>query len=221
MSSDAARTALRLPLAMQRRLHSGCEPAADAVAPRSSDEELLALCQSGDDHALAELFDRYARLVLTIGFRALKDHAEAEDLVQEVFLHIHERSRNYDRAKGTGRTWIVHVAYCMAFDRRAYLARRGFYSGTNISAHQETLREQSRLEDQISTQLCGEQVHREFQELTEKQRTTLELHFFAGSTFREISEQMGETLENVRHHYYRGMERLNKTEAAKALRAGK
>jgi RNA polymerase sigma-70 factor (ECF subfamily) len=221
MSFDAARTALRLPLAVERRLPSGSETGTESVAHRPSDEELLALVQSGDDRALAALFDRYARLVLTIGFRSLKDYAEAEDLVQDVFLHIHERSRNYDSTKGAGRTWIIHVAYCMAFDRRGYLARRGFYSGTELSAHQDTLREQSCLENQISIQLSGEQVHREFQELTENQRTTLELYFFGGFTFREISEQLGETLENVRHHYYRGMERLNKTAAAKALREGK
>lgn len=221
MSSDATRTALRLPLAVERRLRRVSEPAMESVASRQSDEELLALVQLGDDRALAALFDRYARLILTIGFRSLKDYAEAEDLVQDVFLHIHERSRNYDSAKGAGRTWIVHVAYCMAFDRRAYLARRGFYSGTNISGHQDALREQSCLEDQISIQLNGDQVHREFQELTEKQRTTLELYFFRGFTFREISEHLGETLENVRHHYYRGMERLNKTKSAKALRDGK
>lgn len=221
MSSDAARTALRLPLAVERRLHSPPESATESVACRQSDEELLALVKSGDDRALATLFDRYARLVLTIGFRSLKDYAEAEDLVQDVFLHIHEKSRNYDASKGEGRTWIIHVAYCMAFDRRGYLTRRGFYTGTNISAHQDTLREKSCLEDQVSIQLSGERVHREFQKLTEKQRTTLELYFFGGFTFREISEQLGETLENVRHHYYRGMERLNETEAAKALRNGK
>jgi len=218
MSSDAARTALRLPLSLQRHLQTVAEVATEPVAARVSDEELLALVKSGDGHALAALFDRYARLVLAIGFRTLKDHAEAEDLVQDVFLHIHERSRNYDPTKGAGRTWIIHVAYCRAFDRRAYLARRGFYTGTDISALQNTLKEESRLEDQVSIQLSGEQVHREFQELTERQRTTLELFFFGGFTFREIAEQMGETLENVRHHYYRGMERLNKTEAARALR---
>jgi RNA polymerase sigma-70 factor, ECF subfamily len=219
MSSDAARTVLGLPLAGHRRVDGASEPAA-AVA-HQSDEELLALCQRNDERALATLFDRYARLVLTIGFRTLKDHAEAEDLVQEVFLHIHERSRNYDPAKGAGRTWIIHVAYCMAFDRRGYLGRRHFYSGTNISSHQDTLRERSSLEDRISIQLSGEQVHREFQELTEKQRITLELYFFGGHTFREISEQLDETLENVRHYYYRGMERLNKSKAARALRDGK
>jgi len=46
-------------------------------------------------------------------------------------------------------------AYCMAFDRRANLARRGFYTGTNISAHQETFKGAVPPEDQISTQLCG------------------------------------------------------------------
>jgi hypothetical protein len=66
------------------------DPATDSVARRQSDEELLALCQCNDDHALATLFGRYSRLVLTIGFRTLRDPAEAEYLVQDVFLLIQE-----------------------------------------------------------------------------------------------------------------------------------
>jgi hypothetical protein len=53
MSSNVARTALHLPLAVQRRLHSPSETSKKSLAPRESDEELLARCQSNDDHALA------------------------------------------------------------------------------------------------------------------------------------------------------------------------
>jgi len=47
-----------------------------------------------------------------------------------------------------------------------------------------------------------------FAELTERQRTTLELFFFQGYSLREISSQMDETLAATRHHYYRGLEKL-------------
>jgi RNA polymerase sigma-70 factor (ECF subfamily) len=221
MASNAAGTALRLSRSAERHLtDASARPASDGnpSAARLSDEQLLALCQSGDTDGLATLFDRYARLVLSIAVRTLKDQAEAEDLLQDIFLHIHEKSRNFDPTRGMARSWIIHVTYCMAIDRRAHLARRAFYSGTEISELQDTLKEETRLEDRVSAQLSGEQVRREFDQLTEKQRETLELFFFEGLTFREISEQLGETVENIRHHYYRGMERLNKTEVAKALR---
>jgi hypothetical protein len=113
MTSDAARTALRLSLAVERRLPNASETTVESVASRQSDEELLALCQSDDDHALAALFNRYGRLVLTIGFRTLKDYAEAEDLVQDVFLHIHERSRTtiQQRVRAVRGSYTLRIAW--------------------------------------------------------------------------------------------------------------
>jgi len=55
------------------------------------DEELLARAQAGEHDAVGVLFDRYACLVFGIGFRILRDHGEAEDLVQDVFLRLIEK----------------------------------------------------------------------------------------------------------------------------------
>jgi RNA polymerase sigma-70 factor (ECF subfamily) len=46
------------------------------------------------------------------------------------------------------------------------------------------------------------------EQVSTEQREALEFHFFDGYTFREIAEKTGQTLGNVRNHYYRGLERL-------------
>ena len=46
--------------------------------------------------------------------------------------------------------------------------------------------------------------------LTECQRETLRLHFYEGCTFTEIAEKLGQSYVNIRHHYYRGLEKLRK-----------
>ena len=46
--------------------------------------------------------------------------------------------------------------------------------------------------------------------LTECQRETLRLHFYEGCTFAEIAERLGQSYVNIRHHYYRGLEKLRK-----------
>ena len=58
----------------------------------ATDETLIARVQTGDRDALALLFRRYALSVRNIGQRILRDRAEADDLIQEVFLYIHRRS---------------------------------------------------------------------------------------------------------------------------------
>jgi RNA polymerase sigma-70 factor (ECF subfamily) len=104
------------------------------------DEELLARVQKKDYDAVGVLFDRYARLFLGIAYRILRDRGEAEDMVQEIFLHLCQKSNTFDATKGSARTWMVQFAYRRSFDRRSYLTRRFFYGGTEIERLQKSER---------------------------------------------------------------------------------
>jgi RNA polymerase sigma-70 factor (ECF subfamily) len=211
LSSDALGRTLRLPSVAERRTVRATDTALPGIATAAPDDEHLMVCiRAGDLEPLGILFDKYARLVRTIGFRILRNSTEVEDVVQEVFLHIYEKSEGFDPNRGSVRTWLIQIAYHRAFDRRAYLARRGFYDGTDISELKNTLREASSLEDEIAARVTGEQLHAAFAQLNDMQRVTLEKFYFEGYSLREISEMLGETFENTRHHYYRGMERLKK-----------
>lgn len=50
------------------------------------------------------------------------------------------------------------------------------------------------------------------------QLATIELHFFEGYTLEEVAERLGQTLVNIRNHYYRGLEKLRKPAFANKLR---
>src|ERR1700733_2753562 len=91
------------------------------------DEVLIGLVQICDNDAMSQLFRRYAGSVRTVGLRILRDTGEADDLVQEVFLYIYQRSRVFDGSKGSARSWIFQVAYTQALLRRRRLKSHGFY----------------------------------------------------------------------------------------------
>jgi RNA polymerase sigma-70 factor (ECF subfamily) len=173
------------------------------------DEDLLLRVQQQDEEALLLLFRRYHALVFSIGCRILRDdEGEAEDLVQEVFLHLFSKVRTFDPAKGAGRSWLVQVIYRRAFDRRGWLARRHFYSGTDLENNANALVEEGNLENEVIERLTVQQLRIAFDQLTDRQRETLEMFFFEGLTLAEIAERSGESVQNVRHHYYRGLEHL-------------
>ncbi len=218
VSSGATDQPLVPLLVLQRRAQTAATLLSAAAL---TDEDLVVQAQVGDRAALGVLFDRYSALVLGIGLRILRDRGEAEDLIQEVFLGLCQKVKGFDPSKGSGRTWIVQIAYRRAFDRRAYLCRRRFYDGTNGGHIRNTLQAKPGWEEQIADLLTGEQLHAAFEELSEKQRATLEMYFFEGLDLREISERLAETLENTRHFYYRGLERLRKSAAAMVHRNGK
>ena len=177
------------------------------------DEALLTKICGGDRDALALLFRRYARCVRSVGRRILGNRAEADDLVQEVFLYIHRKSSLFDRTKGSAGSWIVRVAYTQAFLRRRQLKAQGFYlSGiTDKPVESDRRGDKGAHYDQTVEGLFGRNGWRRvLGSLTEDQRETLRLHFFEGYSFEEIAEKLGQSYGNVRNHHYRGLEKVRK-----------
>lgn len=202
---------------LTRESRSPTEPdQAGGVIPisESSDERLLEQVREGEREALSLLFRRHARAVRNVAQRILRDEAEADDLVQDVFLFIFRKASLFDSAHGTAKTWIFHVAYHRAFDRRRYLISRRLYGNLEVedAALQlvDTRREIPFHEQSIEGVLGRELMVRFKARLTPEQRETVQLYFFEGYTLKEIAELTGRSLINVRSHYYRGLERLRK-----------
>jgi RNA polymerase sigma-70 factor (ECF subfamily) len=182
----------------------------DAPDVAKDDERLLLYVQSGDREALGVLFDRYARLILSVGQRVLRDTAEAEDLVHDVFLFLLNKSDLFDPTKGTARAWLAKVTYHRALDRRKYLARRCFCDttiGADAPANAATVAS-SNIAESSELFYWQSYLQRAFDDLSEEQRLTLDLYFFQGFSINEISQQLGKSPVNIRNYYYRGLERL-------------
>lgn len=179
--------------------------AAEHIANPLSDEDLLQLAGKGDKPALGILFKRYGRSVAHVARRILQDEGEADDLRQEVFLYIFQKANSYDPDKSSAASWIIQIAYHRAIDRRRQLTSRQHYSSQELD-------EQGigSLFVQPSTdQIDGKAILERLQgQLSPDQQRTLDLHFFEGYSFQEIAEKSGQSVGNVRHHYYRALERL-------------
>ncbi len=164
----------------------------DTRVTRRDSDELLLRVQRQDPQALAELFDRYCRLVFSIGYRVLRSPTEAEDLVQEVFLFLWSRSKLFVPGKRSAHDWIVRVIYHRAFDRRRYLITRLSYNfGTEdrvarYTNHDPTADRASRVVSRDGN--FGELLYwhsyleSAFEELSEAQRKTLTMFYYEGYT---------------------------------------
>ena len=202
-----------LPLEKEVGTNALGTPSADSRPDQIDDETLVYRLREGDREACSWLFKRFARSVRNVGHRILKNDAEADDLVQEVFLYLHRKAVLFDGSKGSARSWIFQVAYTQAFLRRRRLRASGFYtSGIRDSSTDIELQTSSHAEyDNTLEALFGRTNWRKVLEaLTYDQKETLRLHFFEGYTFAEIAEKLGQSFANVRNHHYRGLEKLRK-----------
>ena len=201
-----------LPLSKEKE---GADPLYKDTAGTSeefSDQALIARICENDDEALKILFKRYSRLVWNIARRILGDSAEAEDVMQEVFLLIHQKATLFDPAKGPPRTLIVYITYQSACKRRRYLnGRHSHYSWQlNESVATPPAVSVSFFDESIEAHFGKEGLRNAIAELSQAQRQTLRLYFFEGYALDEIASKLGQSLGNIRHHYFRGLERLRK-----------
>ena len=206
-------TTARLPLLPLTAGKAATESASVDAGPISedvSDESLIARICIGDRDALAALFERYARLTKTVASRILGDLTEAEDLVQDLFLFIQRKCAIFDSSKSTARSWIVQMAYHRALDRRRYLKARQFYAEASVEENAVHLVGTPTSESDYSAEIVFGRngLEKILSSLSLDQRETLRLHFFEGYTFAEISEKLGQPLGNVRHYYYRALQKL-------------
>ncbi len=74
------------------------------------------------------------------------------------------------------------------------------------------------MERDLALKLSRQRLKEAFENLSDQQRLTLELFFFEDLDFDEIAERIGESLENVRHYYYRGIQKLRKDTFVKQLK---
>ena len=178
---------------------------ANSASQALSDEQLLEAVGNGSKEALGVLFRRHGRAVFNVAWRILRDESEADDLRQEVFLYIFERANHYDSQKSTAVSWIVQITYHRALDRRRYLSSRQHYKLEALDEQRQGPRGAEVSTDQLDGKAILDKLKGQ---LTSDQQETLELHFFEGYSFREIAEKTSQPVGNVRHHYYRALERL-------------
>lgn len=172
------------------------------------DEALIESLANGRNAALAVLFSRHRTMVLRMAMKVLGDVGEAEDLTQSVFLEVLRHAGQFDAARGSGKSWILAIAYTRSINQREWLLRRRFYHWEPFddrfhspSSRQEPIANAEHYD-------LFRRLHRGLAALSECQRRIIHRVCFEGWTLREIATETGESFANVRHRYYRGLKKM-------------
>jgi RNA polymerase sigma-70 factor, ECF subfamily len=187
---------------------AGSQLPAFAKLKTLNDAELMAHLQGGCDDALAVLFDRYYRLVLSIALKIVRDPGEAEDVMQTVFMEIFRSVAQFDPAKGTTKVWILQYAYHRAINRKQHLNARKFYTQTDLEEVETRVPDTAPSIGRFTQPELKHLLQQGLKTLNGPQKQVVELASYNGLSMKEIADKTGDTLSNVRHNYYRGLQKL-------------
>lgn len=180
------------------------------------DEGLCREVAKGNHAAFLVLFDRYWQDVFRLAYSVVRNKAEAEDLVQSLFLEVHTTMLRYDEQRGSFRTLLLRYAYTRAIDQRRHLESRRYYTSLQIEEIEpEVLARDVPLASGLSLEEGTRLIEQGMEQLDDKQRAAVTGYFFRGLSVNEIAHELGESFGNARHHLYRGLERMRRVLAPK------
>ena len=172
-----------------------------------SDAELIRLTALGNCHAFASLYDRYSPQLFGLLLRILRNRAEAEDVLQEVFLKVWLSAGDFDETRGRLFTWLVLLARSRAIDRARTLDTR----------HRAAIESQREAPQWLFSDACedaikseqGRVVSEALAALPDKQRGALLLAYFEGLSQSQIAARLGLPLGTVKTQTRSGLIKLS------------
>jgi RNA polymerase sigma-70 factor, ECF subfamily len=173
-----------------------------------TDEQLMELIQDKVQNGLDILHDRHARLLKGLCMKVLHNDADAEDLLQDVFVEIWERAGSYDPTKGQALSWIATLARRRAIDR---LRRQKAYYRFEVR-YTEEAKIGGEHWSHVHEELCDAertiQLQRAMSTLPEAQRHAIQLAFHGQMTQREIASSTGISLGTIKTRLELGIRKM-------------
>ncbi len=173
------------------------------------DARLIDLIIRSESDALAELYDRYNRLVFGLALNAVRDSALAEEITQDVFMRVWDKADTYRSEQGKVITWLANITRHRAIDMLRHQNVRP--EGHSLSWDELPFfdpPDSQNIETEVEQGLASLRVRQALSQLPEEQRQALALAYFRGYTQEEVAEALGEPLGTVKTRIRLGMLKL-------------
>src|ERR671918_132205 len=180
-----------------------------------SDEVLVERVCRQDVTAFSLLYDRYARSVYVLAVTAL-DRAEAEEIVQEVFLRLWRKADQFRPERGPFGAWFMTIARHLVWDVLRRLHREPSLAAEVIDQLlMKSVNSTVNVEEEAWSQEVGEAVLHALQGLPAEQRRALVLAYFGGLSQSSIAQHLGWPLGTVKKRIRLGLQKLRTALAAR------
>lgn len=170
-----------------------------------TDAELITAIVRKEKSAFDLFYDRYAQIIFNVCIRILRDEAEAEDVMQEIFVQIWREVERYDASRASVRTWLFTIARSRSLDRYRSLKT----AGQRIEhPPDEEFQSLSTGQDLPGAGVMQPYVRGVMSRLSTEHRCVLEMAYYDGLTQEEIASRLGEPLETVKSRIRSALGRL-------------
>lgn len=169
------------------------------------DPQLVVLIGRFDERSLAEVYRRHGRAAYGLARRILGDPSEAEDVTQDVFLHLWRNPARFDPARGSLRTYLLTLVHGRAVDVVRSRAARARREERDARA---TATASYDIEHEAWDMALAERVGGALGALPADERAAIDLAYFGGHTYREVAELLSAPEGTVKSRIRNGLRRM-------------
>lgn len=176
----------------------------DESDARSELAALLASTARGDRRAFSDLYRRTSAKLYGICLRLLSSEAEAQDVLQEVFVQVWRKADRFDACRASAITWLAVLARNKAIDR----LRRRSLASDGIEAAAEVEDDGASAFEIAASEQESARLNNCLDELDERARNAIRAAFLDGATYPELAERETVPLGTMKSWIRRGLQRL-------------
>jgi RNA polymerase sigma-70 factor (ECF subfamily) len=170
-------------------------------------EELVAAVAKGDERAFGLVYDRLAAPVMGVVHAVVRDHAQSEEVVQEVFVELWRTAARYQPARGKVRAWAITVAHHRAVDRvRSSQAHAERERASHVREYPGS--DYDGVVEEVLESLERRQVRNCLRTLTALERESIMLAYYRALTYREVADRLSVATSTVKYRMRAGLRRL-------------
>ena len=189
--------------------------ASDEIS-EADDSVLVAAITRRDEAAMAEVMRRHRGPVVAFARRLVGDSDRAEEISQDVFVRLWERSSRFDTERGSLRAFLLAITHGRALDvMRSDSARRA--REQRDARRSSTTDADAGVEAEVVAQTVAGALHDALGQLPDAERQALELAYFGGHSYRTVAKMLDEPEGTIKGRIRSGLSKLRTTLAAQDL----
>ena len=174
-----------------------------------SDETLIQMIAQSHEQALAQLYDRYNRLIFSLALAIVNDRGTAEEITLDVFMRVWQKAGTYRAEQAKVTTWLTHIARHHSIDvlrrRAARLDQSALHWEDAISNMGSS---QPDPQEAVELSSRRERIQTALAKLPDEQKQALILAYFGGYTQSQIAELLRQPLGTIKTRLRLAMQKV-------------
>ncbi|MCB2204341.1 sigma-70 family RNA polymerase sigma factor [bacterium] len=175
--------------------------------PQRSEADIVASCRAGDRSAFNQIVRTYEERVYWVIRRMIRDHDEALDLTQDVFIKAYEK---LDAFRGDAQiyTWLYRIAVNLSLN---HVRKSKLRHVLSLTSHEEMIEDESATtEDNLERQEMRRLIEAAIATLPDKQRAVFVLRYFEELPYEEISTILKTTAGGLKANYHHAVRKIER-----------